>query len=119
VVASLAELERDTISERTVAALEARGRTVGIKAGIPPYGYRYEGKEVLIVEEQAVIVRLVFALRKEHLSYRAIAERVKQQTGTSIAFKTVQLILDRGDVYRGGQRGEREHNWPAILLNVA
>lgn len=49
--ASLAELERDTISERTIAALDQRGRTVGIQAGIPPYGYRYEGKDVHIVEE--------------------------------------------------------------------
>jgi len=29
--AALAELERDTISERTIAALEQRGRTVGMR----------------------------------------------------------------------------------------
>lgn len=129
--ASLAELERDTTSERTIAALEERGRTVGIKAGIPPYGYRYDTTivkngayikrdfhGVVIVEEQAAIVRLVFALRKMSLSYRAIAGKIEEQTGTSIAFKTVQLILDRESVYRGGPRGETEHTWP-VILNVA
>jgi DNA invertase Pin-like site-specific DNA recombinase len=38
IMAGIAELERDTISARTKAALEARGHSVGIRSGQPPYG---------------------------------------------------------------------------------
>jgi site-specific DNA recombinase len=115
ILAGLAELERDTISDRTKAALEARGRSVGIKAGIPPYGYSYQGKDVLVCDKQAAIVRAVFTLRQAGLTYRAIADRVQSDQGVPIAFKTVQLILDREAVYRGCCRGESTEKWPVIL----
>jgi site-specific DNA recombinase len=112
IMAGIAELERDTISERTKAALEARGKTVGIRSGQPPYGYRYDGKDVLIVDEQARIVRLIYTLRHSGLTLRAIAEQVP------LSFNAVKNVLDREDVYKGGQRGDSEHNWPAILNAV-
>jgi len=118
IMAGIAELERDTISDRTRAALEARGKSVGIRSGLPPYAYRYEDREVYVVEEQAVIVRRVFDLRSTGLTLRAIANRIEEETGTRIGFNTVKAILDREDVYRGGKRGESEHYWP-IILNVA
>ena len=118
IMAGIAELERDTISARTTAALEARGRSVGIKGGQPPYGYRYDGKVVLVVESQKAIVRRVFALRKAGLTLRAIADTIETETGVHIGFNTVKVILDREDVYRGGVRGESENTWPVILDNA-
>lgn len=107
--AALAELERDTISERTVAALEQRGREVGIKAGLPPYGYRYEAKEVFIVPVEAEVVRQVFDLRSQGLTLRAIAAQ------TPLSFNAVKKVLDRKHVYLGGLRGDSQHTWPVIL----
>ena len=118
IMAGIAELERDTISQRTKDALAARGRSVGIKSGLAPYGYRYEGKEVYIIPEQADIVRLVYALRSDGLTLRAIADRIEVKTGVRIGFNTVKVILDREEVYRGGKRGESDQYWPAILEKV-
>jgi site-specific DNA recombinase len=118
VMAGIAELERDTISERTKSALEARGKSVGIRSGLPPYAYRYEDREVYVVEEQAIIVRRVYDLRGTGLTLRAIADRIEEETGIHIGFNTVKVILDREAVYRGCQRGESEHTWP-VVLNVA
>lgn len=115
IMAGIAELERDTISQRTKDALDARGRSVGIKAGIPPYGYRYVGKVVEIDAGKAEIVRRVFSIRQTGLTLRATAKAIEEETGTSIAFKTVQLILDREAVYRGCKRGDSTETWPVIL----
>ncbi len=122
IMAGLAEMERDTISERTVAALEARGRTVGIKAGLPPYGYRYDTElvqngsytrrdfhGVLVNEQEAANVRYVHELRDQGLSYRGIAAI------THIPFTTIANIVNRKASYQGGQRGESDQTWPIIL----
>lgn len=113
IMAGIAELERDTISARTKAALDARGHSVGIKSGLPPYGYRYEGREVHIIGEQAAIVRKVYSLRQEGLTLRAIAEQVP------LSFNAVKNVLDREAVYRGCLRGESIEKWPTILDNAA
>ena len=107
--AALAELERDTISERTKAALEQRDRTVGIKGGLPPYGYRYADREVLIHGPEAEVVRQVYELRSHGLSLRFIASKVP------LSFNAVKNVLDREEVYRGGRRGGSNEYWPVIL----
>ncbi|HEX6478724.1 MAG TPA: recombinase family protein [Ktedonobacteraceae bacterium] len=122
IMAGLAELERDTTSQRTIDALDARGRSVGIRAGLPPYGYHYDTDivrngqylkrdfhGVSIVPEQAEVVRKVYELREQGLTLRAIAERVP------LSFNAVKNVLDRESVYRGGLRGESEETWPIIL----
>lgn len=111
--AAIAELERNTIAQRTQQALEARGRTVGIKAGQPPFGYRYEGKEVLIVPVEAEVVRQVYELRAQGLTLRAIATHVP------LSFNAVKNVLDREAAYRGSKRGESAETWPVILENAA
>lgn len=105
----LDDIKAGKIDAVIVAALEQRGRTVGIKAGLPPYGYRYEGKDVLIIDEQAETVRKVYALHAAGLSLRAIAEQVP------LSFKAVAKVLAREAMYRGGLRGESTEKWPVIL----
>lgn len=119
ILAGLAELERDTISERTIAALEERGRTVGIRAGRPPFGYSYAGKDVVLNEDKTDLVRLIFSLHKQGLSLRKIADRVESEKGVHVGFKTVQEILQNEAAYRGGKRGESAETWPVILENAA
>lgn len=113
--AAIAELERNTIAQRTQQALEARGRSVGIKAGRPPYAYRYDGRGVLIDEDKARIVRAIFALRKRGMTLRAIAASIESTHGVHIGFKTVQEILLDEDKYTGGRRGESDECWPVLL----
>jgi site-specific DNA recombinase len=112
IMAGIAQLERDTISQRTTDALAARYISFGVKAGMPPYGYRYDGRNgPLIDQAQAEIVRRVFALREQGLTLRDIADKINN----CISHVAVKKILDRRDVYMGGRMGESSNYWPIIL----
>lgn len=120
--AALAQLERDTIVERTTAGRNARGKVDGEKGGRMPLGYvRTVDVTISIDEAGAAIVRQIFALRGEGVSLRAIAERLNQdkaQTGKGGGqwyASSVREVLQNEDAYRGGYRGESSERWPAIL----
>lgn len=79
-LASLAEMERDLIIERTRDALTHK-RQVGEWVGRVPFGFRLEG--VQLVEDpdaQAKIIR-VKRLRRQGISLREIAQRLSLSLG--------------------------------------
>jgi site-specific DNA recombinase len=86
-LAVFAQLERDTIAERTKDSL-ANKKSNGEWVGRPPYGFRITSDRKLDSEpaEQKVIAR-VKRLRREGKSYRQIANRV------GISYMTVSNIL--------------------------
>lgn len=71
----IAEIERSTIAERMKlgkARALKEGRWPG---GPPPYGYRLKNKRLVIEEQQAAVVRLIFNLyTKETMDTVAIAD---------------------------------------------
>jgi len=96
--ASLAEMERGLISERTKAAL-AQKRTNGEKTGGDcPYGYRaVNGKLVADMQEQRTVSRIQ-ELRTAGYSLRRIvsaleAEGYRTRKGTTISKTQVERIL--------------------------
>jgi site-specific DNA recombinase len=126
--AALAQLERDTIVERTTAGRDARGKRDGERGGRVPYGYRrvFDPKTgasvgVEVVEDQAAVVRRVIRARKRGQSWRAIAEKLNQDQvpaprgATAWRHSSVQSIVENEALYRGGRRGESQERWPAIL----
>jgi len=76
VVADIAQMEREVIAERTVAALDAK-RARRERLGTTPLGYRTvetsEGRRVEIVPEEQATVRMARDLYDAGLTYRAIA----------------------------------------------
>ncbi len=93
--ASLAEMERNLISERTVAALaqkKANGQKTG---GLVPYGFRVEaGRLVPDPSEQRAIARMK-ELRSEGYSYRRIADALVTEgvlTRKGTPFQQTQII---------------------------
>ena len=111
--AALAQLERDLISQRTSEALAERAKIDGERGGRVPYGYRRSDKGVVVIPEEARIVRRIFTLHKKGVTLRSIAESVsssKQWSHTSI----VEILKNR-DAYKGGKRGESDTHWPVIL----
>ncbi len=98
-LANLAELERDQVSERVSAALgylRDEGKRI---SGRPPFGYRFEGGELVEVAcEQVVLARLV-SMREGGQSLRAIAAALNgagelhPRTGRVWRFQTVAKIL--------------------------
>ena len=124
--ASLAELERDNIVERTTAGRDARGRIDGEKGGRVPMGYQRILDEkgnaagVVVDDQEADVIRDIFALRAADNSLRAIAANLKEKgvstrRGSIWHASSVRAVLRNEDKYRGGQRGDSAERWPAIL----
>ncbi len=95
-VASLAEMERGIISERTTAALSQKRAKREKTGGYCPYGYRADEQGNLIpdLEEQRAIAR-IRELRTLGYSYQAIADTLMQEgifTRKGTPFRQTQVI---------------------------
>lgn len=99
ITAAFAQMERDTISERTAAAL-AHKKEQGEHIGRVPYGYQMEGTGLVEVKDEAAIITQVLELREDGLTLRAIADelnsrQVKTKRGGRWAAQTVKNLIDR------------------------
>lgn len=122
--ASLAELERDNIVDRTTAGRNARGRIDGEKGGRLPMGYVRNPDGTISIDPDSTkveIVQTIFSLRGEGESLRSIANKLNtDQCPTARRAKkwyasSVREVLLNEDAYRGGKRGESEVRWKKIL----
>lgn len=98
VLLSFAQFEREVIGERVrdkIAASKRKGLWVG---GPIPLGYASVNKKLVIVPEEAEIVRLIFELYKELGSLKRLAEELDRRGA-----QTKRQILANGRV-RGGRR---------------
>ncbi|UAK25602.1 recombinase family protein [Sphingomonas nostoxanthinifaciens] len=71
---SFAQFEREVTAERIrdkIAASKAKGMWMG---GVPPLGYAPDGRSLAIIEEQATLVRLLFAKALELGTVGALQE---------------------------------------------
>lgn len=131
IFAALAEMERSMIIERTKLALDARGKRDGDKGGRMPYGYTriFELKEmnekgclvqrkvcvgIEVNKEEAEIVKKIFSLHRRGKSLREIAASISTDE-KKWQHSSVAEILKNRDAYKGGNRGESDVHWPAIL----
>lgn len=127
--AALAQLERDTIVERTTNGRNQRGKVDGEKGGRLPFGYRRIDVEinksnpvvnVEIDQESAEVVRWIFSERYKGQTLAAIADGLNQDGKTTARGKrwhasSVREVILNEDAYLGGQRGESGLCWPGIL----
>ena len=124
--AALAQLERDTIVQRTTDGRDARGRIDGEKGGSVPFGYSRirddKGKATgLDVDpDQSQVVKMIFGLRQSGLTMRQIADAlnddgIASSRGSTWYAPAVKVVLDNRDAYAGGRRGDSPVVWPAIL----
>jgi site-specific DNA recombinase len=113
IFAVLAQFERDLVSQRTSDALAERGKRDGEKGGRLPYGYRRSLEGIVIVPEEAKIVRRIFAMHKRGASLREIASDVSN--GKHWRHTSIVEILRNKDSYKGGRRGASDVRWPVIL----
>lgn len=88
ILGSMAQFERETISNRIKDALRHKKELKHKYSGIPPYGYELQGKHLGICpEEMKVIDEVVDLKRKWGYSFRRIAE--------TLNFKGVKTKLGR------------------------
>ena len=119
--ASLAELDRDSIVERTTGGRDERGKKDGEKGGRVPMGYVRNAEGLEVDQYQAAIVRDIFKMRSEGMTLVQIADTLNsEQTPTSRSggqwyASSVREVLGNADKYRGGMRGQSAERWPVIL----
>lgn len=108
ILAALAEGERETITLRTKSGRLAKARKGGVACGYAPIGYRRRPDgSFAVVEEEAAIVRRIFALRAEGRLLHEIgdllnAEGHRGRRGGLWHAGTVGYVLDN-QIYRGAR----------------
>ena len=119
--AAISELERGVILQRTAAGRDERGRKDGERGGRVPLGYVRTPDGPQVDHDAAPLVRLIFSLRGEGLTLRAIAARLNAdgvpcpRGGQRWEAASVRVILENADAYRGGPRADSPTQWPSIL----
>ncbi|MEW5932001.1 MAG: recombinase family protein [Bacillota bacterium] len=130
VLAGMAAQEREAITERTLAGKKEKARRGGFAGGAAPLGYRRDKEGGLEVDpEEAELVRRIHAMRKQGMSYRAIADTLNAEgaptkRGGKWYPATIAYILDNRKYeglveyvfrWRGKERVEQEAAHEAIL----
>jgi DNA invertase Pin-like site-specific DNA recombinase len=125
VLLSFAQFEREVIGERIreeIAASKQKGMWMG---GVPPFGYQARDRKLVIVDNEAVIVRSIFRryaelgsvrLLKDELEARGIKSKYRTSAsgrlwgGKPFSRGAFYLML-RNRIYRGGIV-HREQSYP-------
>lgn len=97
ITASLAQMERDLISERTKDALQMKIQN-GERAGQVPYGWTLadDGNTLLPVKEEQEVIRAIKGLHAQGMGYRAICRELERiARGRKWHPQTVKNILKR------------------------
>lgn len=112
-----AEMERENINKRTSAGRTVKSSKGGYSGGRPPFGYKAENHQMVIVPEEAKIVKDVFRLKdEENYTYKAICDYLNSQgktnrSGTKFSISTIQVIYGNKKVYQGLYKYGKNSNW--------
>ena len=106
ILSAFNQMESETIQMRTTDGRKAKARKGGYAGGKPPIGYKAQDGNLVVVPEEAEIVRLVFKLREEHWTLIGITEELNRRgyrTKKGLEFKhsAIQNILANEETYRG------------------
>lgn len=99
-----AQLERDTISERTKDALDHKIKN-DEPVGRPPLGFCYKDKSLILNEDEIKLVKYIYQLKENKFSLRKIAERLnkegfKPKRGDKFYHTTISYILKNSQYMR-------------------
>lgn len=106
ILAGMAQQERQSITERTLAGKRAKASRGGFAGGTAPYGFRTNGHGGLVVHDaEAEVVRQIFAARSAGETLKQIAdglnaEGVPTRRGAKWYPATIRYVLDNPK-YRG------------------
>lgn len=96
ICASLAQFEGTLLHERLVKGMQVKAARGGYCGGFIPYGYRVEKGMLVIIEDEADVVRQIFKWRIEGHSFKWISDALTQMAVTSKR----KLIWQPGTIHR-------------------
>lgn len=112
-----AEMERENINKRTSAGRAVKSSKGGYSGGRTPYGYKAENHQMVIVPDEAEIVRTIFRMKDdEGKTYKSVCEYLNAQgktnrSGTKFSISTVQTIYENKKVYEGWYKYGKNAEW--------
>lgn len=106
ILSSFNQMESENIQVRTSMGRSAKVKAGGYAGGKPPIGYKVVGGELVIVPEEAEIVRTVFELREQGGTLIGIANELNKRgyrtkKGGEFLHSAIQTILNNEETYRG------------------
>jgi site-specific DNA recombinase len=119
VLTSFADIERDNITQRSRSGLRFSVKNGGSGSGIiKPFGYKKDGKKLVVDEEEAEIVRLIYGKYLEGFGSGQIANLLNERgikTKYNRIFKSNQLIKTR----HGAIKSAYQYVWrDATIINI-
>lgn len=111
----VAEIERDGIAENVAMGMEARAKAGEFNGGTPPLGYAVENSRLVIIPEEAEIVRKIFTMYNDRLGYKRIAQSLNKggyrtKQGRLFSVGTIQGIISN-ETYAGWIIWGKVRNW--------
>jgi site-specific DNA recombinase len=112
----VAEMERDNINKRTSAGRYVKSAKGGYSGGRPPFGYRTDNGKLIIVPEEAEVVKTIFEMKYSGKTYKQIVDHLNSlgftnRSGTKYSISTVQTIYENEKTYRGYYRYGKNTEW--------
>ena len=95
ILASLAEIERENISQRVIASKKIAKEERRYLGGYTEFGYKVEDKKLVPDDKEFIVLQSMVNLRKSGLGYRKISDEIKNKFGKKIYYPQVHKILTR------------------------
>jgi len=114
IMSNFSEFERNSIVDRAKMGMLQRAKQ-GLFNGGRVLGYESINKELIVNEEEAHVIRLIFDYAEQDLGYKAIVSRIntmgyKTKRGADFSTNTIKTILDN-PIYVGKIRFDMYQNW--------
>ena len=112
----VAEMERENITKRTSSGRKVKASKGGYSGGRPPYGYSPLNGKLVIVPEEAEVVRYVITAKENGATFQSIcdhlnAEGKTNRSGSKFSISTIQVLVDNAPLYRGKYRYGKDSEW--------
>lgn len=112
----VAEQERKNITKRTSGGRRIKASKGGYSGGKPPFGYKPVDGKLVIVPEEAKVVRFAFEQQAAGATLQGIVDQLremgwKSRNGENFSVSTVHSILKKEMLYRGMYKYGPEGEW--------